>query len=205
MPTEDTPTDPEESGNALLLSPAFDADREAVCRELMAVEDAAAAQVLFVALTGTPDGRLERWRGAHAASGPAEVGIVTAGDGTGSASAASGTDTTRVAGGRVTTVGSPGDLTGIGIAVSEYLSEWADGGPIVVCFDSITTLLQYADVRHVFQFLHVLTRRFGQVEARAHFHMDPTAHDDQAVRTIASLFEAVRDTRETEQAATETD
>jgi hypothetical protein len=90
------------------------------------------------------------------------------------------------------TVSNPGDLTGIGITVSEVLQQWsASDEPIVSCFRSLTSLLQYADLQTAYKFLHVLTGRFETAGVRSHFHLDPGAHDDQTVNTLTSLFDAV--------------
>ncbi|PSP96710.1 hypothetical protein BRC94_11835 [Halobacteriales archaeon QS_5_70_17] len=89
---------------------------------------------------------------------------------------------------------SPDDLTGIGITLSEYLSSWGcEGGDLVVCFDSLTALLQYVSLQRAYRFLHVLTGRAAAVGARSHYHLDPGAHDDRTVATLTSLFDAVVD------------
>lgn len=96
--------------------------------------------------------------------------------------------------GVVETNESPDDLTGIGITLSEYLSSWGgEGGDLVVCFDSLTALLQYVSLKRAYRFLHVLTGRAAAVGARSHYHLDPSAHDDRTVATLTSLFDAVVD------------
>jgi hypothetical protein len=100
---------------------------------------------------------------------------------------------------RVATVESPSDLTGIGIELSELLStmaEAADDEPVSVCFDSITSLLQYADLQRTFRFLHVVTGRVKTVDGVGHFHIDPAAHTDQELATLKGLFDAVVDVDE---------
>ncbi len=61
----------------------------------------------------------------------------------------------------------------------------------VICFHSLTALIQYADLQRVFRFLHVLTARIDLIDAVAHFHMDPGAHDAQTRNTLVQLFDAV--------------
>jgi hypothetical protein len=61
----------------------------------------------------------------------------------------------------------------------------------VVCFDSLTAMLQYVDVETAYEFLHAITGQLYAADARAHFHIDPTAHDRTTVDSIASLFDAV--------------
>jgi hypothetical protein len=89
---------------------------------------------------------------------------------------------------------SPTDLTGIGMAVSECITNWAsDDAEMVVCFNSVTDFLQYADRSTMYRFLRVVTRRLNAVDGFAHFHMDPDAHDSKTVATLKSPFDAVVD------------
>ena len=119
---------------------------------------------------------------SHVGEGPNAGGLVAIG--------ASG-DEPRHDGWRVSTVKHPGDLTGIGIESSEMLSTLSvSGRELVASFDSVTTLLQHADLQQVFQFLHVVTGRVSSADARCYYHLDPTAHDDQTMATLAGLFDA---------------
>jgi len=88
----------------------------------------------------------------------------------------------------VKSVSTPDDLTGLGITLSQALSTHEDA---VVCFDSLTVLLQYVDTETVYEFLNALTGHLYAAGARAHFHIDPTAHDTQTVDALASLFDAI--------------
>lgn len=194
-----------DEGNTLVLAPAIGEGSDEACGLLFDVANPASANVLFVTLTGTADECVDRWYEDIAASTPANLGIVCVDESTRSASMAAGSGAQASLGGHVRTVGSPGDLTGIGVSISEFLSEWAGAGETVACFDSITPLLQYTDTRRVFQFFHVLTRRMEEAGARAHYHMDPAAHDEQTVQTFVSLFDEVVDFRdESEGPAAET-
>jgi len=121
---------------------------------------------------------------------------------------------------RIATVSDPGDLTGLGVAITRHLDRWEDeresvdggdgsgggggggggegggdgnGGATetsLLCFRSISTLLQYADLEDVFKFLHTLTYRVEIGDARGHYHMDPASHDEQTVQTLLQLFDA---------------
>lgn len=61
---------------------------------------------------------------------------------------------------------------------------------MVGCFDSITALLQYTTVEKAFRFLHVLTNRVRRTGATAHYHLIPGTHDEQALATLGTLFDA---------------
>lgn len=84
-------------------------------------------------------------------------------------------------------VDAPADLTQLGIVIDEML----DGrDQVSVCFDSVTTTLQYADYADVYEFLHALTGRLRAVDARTHVHINPIAHDEQVLAGLATLFDA---------------
>lgn len=191
------PVRPESPSNVLLLSESLDGHEDEACSDLLSTADPERTDLLAVSLMGSPDSRLDAYR--RAAPGgrlPAKVAIVTSGDVTRSAAAAStGTNTVLGPGGAqiaTTSVSEPGDLTGIGMKVSKCLDSWADdGNQTVVCFHSLTVLLQYVDLQKAFQFLHVLTKRVESAGGVAHFHLDPAACDDRTAATIRSLFDTV--------------
>lgn len=91
----------------------------------------------------------------------------------------------------------PGDLTGLGITVGQYLRSWddqrgaGDTPQLYVCFDSVTALLQYADVDTAIRFLHVFTGQLRTAETTSHFHLDPGALDNQTVDTLSYVFDTV--------------
>lgn len=188
------PTIPDDARSLLVLASPLEEQTAAICGDLLSTDDASTTNYLSVALDETPHDRLDHWRRHATPALPAKVGIVACGETTRAATATSDTGTTRYAGSdvRVTGVSSPGDLTGLGIAVERCLSAWdGDEHRTVACIDSLTTLLQYVDVRRAFRFLNVLLARFAFVDAVVHAHVDPDAHDAKTLATIESLFDAV--------------
>jgi hypothetical protein len=176
----------------LLLAPSLHAATEDACLDLLSFEAAAEENVLWVTYTRSPDDCVQEWM-AHVDSPPGNVQFVNVGETTRAASAHPGGSTaSNVAEGAVETLSSPGDLTGLGITLSEILKEWdGNGKRTVACFDSLTALLQYADLQTIYKFLHVLTGRFDAADVTAHFHLDPDACDQQTVSTLTSLFDTV--------------
>lgn len=89
-------------------------------------------------------------------------------------------------------ISNAGNLTALGVEITETLSEW-DRRPVDIgfCFHSLTPLYQYAEIDRIYRFLHVMTGHLSQVGARAHYHMDPNAHDDSTITTVQTLFDAV--------------
>ena len=83
-------------------------------------------------------------------------------------------------------VASPADLTGLSIPVSEFLE--STGQP-VLAFDSVSTLLYYADEAAVFRFLGVLTDHLRRRDGLGLFVLTPSAHGEQTVHTFAQVFD----------------
>ncbi|ERH09025.1 MAG: hypothetical protein J07HX64_00777 [halophilic archaeon J07HX64] len=162
---------PESARTVLLAGPPTDRMRS-LCGSLHGVEEE--TDVLVVSYTRRPS--------AYAAElddeAVGDVIVIAVGDAVPSADDES-----------VTThqVDAPADLTRLGIVIDEVL----DGrDQVSVCFDSLTTTLQYADYTEVYEFLHALTRRLRAVDARTHVHINPIAHDEQVFAGLTTLFDA---------------
>lgn len=198
--TQKTETLPDRLAGAnstLLLSSSFSDGDD--CAELLRPGAADDTNVLWVSYTKSPDQQLRRWR-AHTDDRPAEMGMVSVEDSTRSVAADSGGDSGPSLPGPnapIETVTSPNDLTGLGIRITEFLSDWEENdNRTVVCFDSLTALLQYVELDTAYEFLHIITGRMASADAFAHFHMDPDAHDEQTVEIVTSLMDAVVDVDE---------
>ncbi|MFC6757446.1 MULTISPECIES: DUF7504 family protein [Haloarcula] len=101
----------------------------------------------------------------------------------------------------VSSVGSPGDLTGIGIEYSgQYEQVYARGYDTVrTGIYTLTPLLVYSeDVRPVFRFVNTVTSRIRTADGLGVCAIDPSAHDEQVVTSIAQPFDARVDVREVE-------
>lgn len=180
--------------NVLLLAPTMDPVGEEACGRLLDVPSADGLVYLSVTLSQGPDDRLNVWRSHVSKEPPRRSGFVTAGDQIRSGAAFDGGTPSDVGpdDARIESVSSPADLTGLGMKISDLLEDLADGTQqIVVCFHTLTILLQYADLQKAFRFLHVLTGRMSAVGAIAHYHMDPSIHDERERNTLTTLFDAV--------------
>lgn len=60
-----------------------------------------------------------------------------------------------------------------------------------MCFDSVTSLLQFVNTGVAFRFLHTVTRRIASSGAMAYYHVRPDVLDEQTVATIRILFDHV--------------
>lgn len=177
----------------------MDDDQTARCIDQLTPNRPAETAVLAVTLTDSPDSWLRRYRQRSDAL-PSRIGLIVAGGHARSTSAVGGSDGWRLPPTEsisVTMVDDPGDLTAIGIKINEFLEQWdleantADDPRLKVCFDSLTVLLQYADVERVFRFLHVLSSRLAEENVQAHFHLDPSTQDEQTLKLLGSLFDEV--------------
>jgi hypothetical protein len=119
---------------------------------------------------------------------PAHKGLVSVGDEVRDASAAGAPDFSGPV--ALDAVADPGDLQSIGLSVSRFCERWAES-TVVVCFDALDDLFEHASPDTVFRFVHVLGKRLDAADAVAHFHLDPSAHDEEVVNTFASIFDDV--------------
>lgn len=144
----------------------------------------------LVVITRSPDETLRRWRQVHA-DPPADMNIVSISDQSRSVATRDSATGTPTADG-IWTVSHPGDLTGIGIALTEILSEQTDlDRRFAVCFEALGAVLQYAPVKPAYRFLHQLTTQLGRAGAIAHFHVARYQFVDGPVNRIRPLFDDV--------------
>lgn len=159
---------------------------EESCLDLLSTT-APETTVLWVTYSRSPSDCVERFRATGA---PGSLSVIAVGDM--STDVPDGDDVT------VKSVSTPDDLTGLGITLSQALSTHDDA---VVCFDSLTVLLQYVDTETAYEFLNALTGHLYAADARAHFHLDPAAHDSRTVDALASLFDAIAEPEDGEWSA----
>jgi hypothetical protein len=175
----------DDAANILLLAPSMGRHGRDGGMEMLARTAPEQTNVLAVTYTETATEFAERWN-ERCGANPARGGVVAVGESEGHI------DNPAWA---VRTVENPSDLTGVGIELSELLSGMANAAGeeehIAVCFNSITSLLQYADVQRAFRFLHVVTGRVKTVGGVGHYHIDPEAHDRKTLATLKGLFDAV--------------
>lgn len=179
----------EGAANVLLLAPGgTPADADA-CLHLLTDTDTEPRNVLSLGYSTPPD----RTARAVRADGPmGDTTFVCIGERTRSA-ASSPPQTDQIPGrATVQVVPDPANLAQIGLVVNDRLDEWDDSDALtVICYHSLSDLLEHVDLQAAFRFLHVLTGRIAAADAQAHFHLDPTVHDEETVRTLSLLFDDV--------------
>jgi hypothetical protein len=159
--------------NVLLEEPPMAQGRDA-CSALL-LDQYTAPNVLFVTYTRQPADCLDQLGDDEVGT----VGVITVGD---SSATVERDDVVTE------NISTASDLTGLGIGIGQFLSEWES--PTAVCFDSLTSMLQYVKFKTAYEFLHAITGQIHAADARAHFHIDPNAHDAKQVAGITSLFDA---------------
>jgi hypothetical protein len=171
--------------NVLVLADALgDAKREC-CGNLLGVDAPENLDVLRISYSRDADELVEEWRQAYGEL-PARTGIVRVGD----QASLTGRDPDAADLDRVAvTTANPNDVTGLGMRLNNYLSDHDTDLQLVVCFDSLTQMLQFTDVQSAFKFVHMFTGQLREVDAIAHFHMDPSAHDPQTVSRLKPAFD----------------
>lgn len=188
---------PEQLGkaaNVLLRAPQRTGAEDRSCIDLLTIR--ADEPVVSVSLTQSPADRLAVWNRYAEGYPPRAVFVAVESDGDHLAhqleTACPGrSDSTAVA---IDRIDHPGDLMRLGVRISERLDELAGAGQRpVMCFHSLTTLLQYVDVERLFRFLHILTSRVRQADGLAHYHLDRASLESETLGTLSRLFDATVD------------
>lgn len=175
----------QEASDTLLLGPIWREVDDEACTERFASVPEDNVNVLLVTLTQPAEDRVAVLQN-HMETLPARIRVVSASDDVASETSISveRNEISVV----VDVVGDPGDLPRLGITIQEAAAGFNDDRPTLVCFHSLTALLQYATTQRVFRFLHIMQ---NAIDARSHFHMDANSHDIQTVQTIKQLFDTV--------------
>lgn len=170
--------------NVLLQAPSLSAARHDRCQELLAPGDPAGLDVLRITYSDDPQSLLDDWR-ETVGEMPARTGIVVVGGAADFEGVTEPTEGDTVA----VTTANPNDLTGLGMRLNNYLNDVDPEDQLVVCLDSLTELLQFADIQSAFKFLHMFTGQLREANGIAHFHIDPDAHDTKVISQLKPAFD----------------
>lgn len=177
-------------GNVLVMAPAMSDGKTNACYDLLTGDDPGSTDLLRVVYHRTPERLIEEWN-QTVGTPPASTTIVSVDDrvqtDTLTEELTVDTDST------VTVLSAnPNDLTGLGMELNNALSALPESGTenrTCVCFDSVTALLQFVGVENAYKFLHMFTGQLHKIDAIAHFHIDPGAHDTQTISRLKTTFD----------------
>ncbi|MXR40975.1 hypothetical protein GRX01_06420 [Halobaculum sp. WSA2] len=186
-----------EARNVLLVDSGTDSSPDP-CFECLARAPSRELSVVVVTFEDTASDWLADWRTRYGDL-PEEVAFIRIGGYTRDRR----TETISTERGRTrvvrTGVTSPTDLTRLGISISRRLGEAEDHDLTpVLCFDSITELLEYVDVERLFRFLTTLTSRVRTIGGSAHYHADAASSDEETLRTLRQVFDDTLDVTDTD-------
>jgi hypothetical protein len=101
---------------------------------------------------------------------------------------------------RMEAVSGTGDLTGISIDFSILSSALAEDEitRLRSCFDSLSLLLLYTELRTVIRFTHTLGGRIRATDGFGSFVLDPTMHSPQVEYTLTSVCDGAIEVRGTD-------
>ncbi|WP_136718413.1 DUF7504 family protein [Halorientalis salina] len=180
-----------DNGNVLVLAPVFHPQQREECLSLTGGEAAPPTDVLYFSFTRSIGRTIERWTDSPS-DVPERFGVIRVNDSFSVGQPDSAEEYPTDSPVTVKNTSLPPDLTGLGIAFGEFLDTWvSDDRHLSICFDSVTALLQYEETDRVCQFLQELTRRVTALDADAHYHLDPGAHDEKTINKLAGYFDRV--------------
>ncbi len=143
--------------------------------------------LVIVSRAHTAESLLEAWR-STIGDFPRALGIISIGELT--RSVAAGAGTVELPQAHIRTVGAE-DVTGVGIAIGEMLSQYDDDQTPILWFESLTPMVEHKGLEMTFRFLHVTLEQISRSEAVAYVHVDASELDDQTVTTLGHLFDDV--------------
>jgi hypothetical protein len=179
--------------NLLVFAPAMSDEKDGLCHDLLGGTPPAGLDVLQVSYTRPPDRLIAEWR-EHHGDLPATYRLVDVGA---RARAPGATESDRTPDEVTVTRANPNDLTGLAMEWRNAFNDFSrTDNEFVVCLDSVTAMLQYVSVEEAYRFVHMATGQIHELSGRAHFHLDPDAHDDQTISTMKTAFDGLRDANE---------
>jgi len=173
--------------NVVVMAPSLSDEKRATCLDLQHAGPPDQLDVLRVAYSASPAELVAEWRD-HGGELPGRMGIIVVGDQPGHR-----TSDADLPENVFVTTANPNDITGLGMRLNNYLNDHDEDAQLVVCFDSMTEMLQFSELQPVFKFLHMFTGQLREVDAIGHFHLDPGAHDDQTISRLKPLFDGAVD------------
>lgn len=175
--------------NLLVQSSPFEPKADEYCVDLLSSPASENRAVLEVTYLHTPAQRITAWNKCRGGV-PTKWTIITVDtdqhEEQPTESASVTADPTRVS------VPASNDVSTLGIRITDWLDRFNEQAEETsLCFYSITALFQYINRTQGLKFLDALTSKTSEVNARAHFHMDPLAHEEATREAIEGHFDTI--------------
>ncbi|MFB6298995.1 MAG: hypothetical protein ABEH65_01905 [Halobacteriales archaeon] len=181
------------SSQALLSAPLASSVDDEACCELVGEHLRPGAVVFFITVTQSPSDRLSVYR----EYGPDDIDVQFELVAVDNQNTPTELDEASVREGSeeltITTVRNARDITRLGLAINKRLQDVANNRPVVVCFHSLTALLQFVDEDIAFRFIHTLNGVVESHDGSVHYHIDSNAHSPEVMGTFRPLFDTVVD------------
>ncbi|MFB6159703.1 MAG: hypothetical protein ABEJ61_00825 [Haloferacaceae archaeon] len=174
--------------SVLVLAPAFENPDDEACLDLLTTHPPAETNVLGVT-TAAPTERLALWRSGVGDERPARTAVVDAsGEGPGTPAEAGEWDASLA----VDVLPGDAEPVDVGVAAARRLGAWESTPATThLCLHSVTALLDAFERERVIALVNALNGQCGAVDAVAHHHLDPDAHDEETVAAFRPLYDAV--------------
>lgn len=178
-----------EQASNILVRPGEWTDQATICTTLF--EGTPSPRAVIVSYEQS----VEDWLSSSQRSALESVAFVSVGETVRSTAATTPTETAIPAGPdrrvRFDGIGDPTDLTALGLTIQAQLKAYDESGEgeIVVCFDSLSALVDAVPLQQAFRFLHILTNLTRAYDATAHYHYDDRLPTED-LETLRPLFDA---------------
>lgn len=177
----------DDASNVLLQTDSHD---DECCVDLLSLEPYDEECLLGISYAGSVETRVSAWN-RYMDQPPTDATVVNVGDFPRSATQADGDSVKPSSGDPVTYVPDPHDVSKLEATITAELSTFEGSEKqLVVCFDSVTRLLQNGTRERAVRYLRTLTKQVAAADGIAHYHFDPEPFDEETVARITTLFDA---------------
>lgn len=177
-----------DAGNVLVLGPSDSSREFEICTDLCSPSGNVEDQLLITAAQ-SPDERLNALRGYGLETSDRTTVIAVGQQARSVSYDRSASEPLAEQDITVESVANEGDLTRLGLLVNRHLADSTDESSSVLCFHTLSSLLDSVEIEKLFRFLHILSGRVDQAGATAHYHLDPETHPENVVETLKPIFD----------------
>lgn len=176
-----------EPSNVLLTTHSHEHE---ACVDLLSVAPYDQENLLGVLHAESFERRVSAWE-QYMDERPADTAAINLGDFPRSSAAATTRGEARTRPDSFSFIPDAGDLPELEATITERLTALEAGDrQLVVCFDSVTRLLQTTPREQALEFLRATVDRMATAGAVAHYHFDPDPFSEETVSLVSDLFDS---------------